>query len=75
VIFSEALRILNISDESMSDELERNWKEVVVICSMYYLNIYLGGLRKTTKILVRVVLAYWDETVRRNKINVDFSFL
>jgi hypothetical protein len=30
VIFSEALRILNMCVESMSDELERNWKEAVV---------------------------------------------
>jgi hypothetical protein len=33
----------------MYNELERIWKEAIVICARYYPNICLEGLRKTIR--------------------------
>jgi hypothetical protein len=38
----------------MSDKLERIWKEVVMNYPRYYPGIYLEGLRKIMKTLVRI---------------------
>jgi hypothetical protein len=33
----------------VNDELGRIWKELVMMCCNVYPNIYIDGLRKTTK--------------------------
>jgi hypothetical protein len=38
----------------MSDKLERIWKEVVMAYSRYYPGIFLEGLKKIMKTLVRI---------------------
>lgn len=37
------------SDSRMIDDLERIWKDVIVVCSRWYPIIFLEGLRKTMK--------------------------
>jgi hypothetical protein len=44
----------------MNNELERIWKEAVVVSSMYYSGIYLEGLRKAkTKTFWEELIAYF----------------
>jgi hypothetical protein len=48
----------------VNNELERIWKEVVVVQSRYYLRNFLEGLRKATVNLIRilcVLAAIWTE--------------
>jgi hypothetical protein len=41
----------------LKDELERIWKEMIVAQSRFHPDICVGGLRKTTKDLIKVV--FW----------------
>jgi hypothetical protein len=38
----------------MNDELERIWKETIMACLRYYLDIWLEGLGKTAKTSVTI---------------------